>query len=104
MANAGRLDQRQADPFGKSAGRGRDCARSGHARAAGDMFLQPILFFAALLWAAALTLTGVFMLFRRASHPVSLHDRAVAFIAMILFALLGGAVIVGVAIILGELF
>lgn len=68
------------------------------------MFLQPILFFAALLWAAALTLVGLFMLFRRASHPVSVHDRVIAFVALMMFGVLGGVVVVGIAIILGELF
>jgi hypothetical protein len=68
------------------------------------MFLQPILFFAAMLWAAALTLIGLFMLFRRASHPVSLHDRVIAFVAMLVFGLLGGAVVVGIAILFGEVF
>jgi hypothetical protein len=68
------------------------------------MFFQPILFFAALLWAGGLTLIGLFMLFRRASQPVSLHDRAIAFVAMLLFGLLGGAVLLGIAILLGEAF
>ncbi|MGH9806839.1 MAG: hypothetical protein ACRD9W_06190 [Terriglobia bacterium] len=68
------------------------------------MFLQPILFFSALLWAGGLTLIGLFMLFRRASHPVSLHDRVIAFVAMILFGVLGGAVLLGIAILLGEVF
>jgi hypothetical protein len=68
------------------------------------MFLQPILFFAAVLWAIGLILLGLFMMFRRASHPVSVHDRIVAFFAATLVGVAGGAAIVGLAIILGEVF
>ncbi|HEY4115393.1 MAG TPA: hypothetical protein VGM17_15160 [Rhizomicrobium sp.] len=68
------------------------------------MFFQPILFFAGVLWAVALTLIGLFMLFRRASHPISIRDRVIGLIAMVFFGLLGAAVLVGIAILLGEAF
>ena len=68
------------------------------------MFLQPILFFTALLWTTGLTLIGLVMMFRRASHPVSVHDRVIGFLSMTTIGLVGGAVLVGIAIIFGELF
>lgn len=68
------------------------------------MFLQPILFFAAVLWVVVLTGVGIFMLFRRASHRISPRDRIIACLSMILFGIVGGAIFVGIAILLGELF
>jgi len=68
------------------------------------MFLQPVLFFGAVLWAAGFAMLGLFMLFRRAATPVPFHDRLIACLAMVVIGVTGAAVVFGVWLILSELF
>jgi hypothetical protein len=66
------------------------------------MWLQPIVYFAAVAWALAFAAFGIYLLFRRAATP--LIERLAGFVAAVLVATIGAGICVGIMYLIQELF
>jgi hypothetical protein len=65
------------------------------------MWLQPIVYFAAVAWALAFAGFGLYILFRRT--PTPLVERVAGFVASLLVAVIGASICVGIMYLLEEL-
>lgn len=65
------------------------------------MWLQPIVYFAAVAWGLAFAAFGLYLLFRRSATP--LIERLAGFVAALLVAAMGAGICVGIMYLLEEL-
>ena len=66
------------------------------------MILQPLVYFAALVWAAVFVAFGLYIAFRRATP--SFTERALGFVVSVLIAAVGSGAMIGAMYLVEELF
>ncbi len=66
------------------------------------MILQPLVYFAALIWAAGFVAFGLYVAFRRATPTFA--ERTVGFLVSVLIAAVGSGAMIGAIYLVEELF